>query len=239
MDQMVYLMRKVPQRSASALVELAQGEEPAPALQRGRGRPRRDPADAEVRQRLMRAGLEHLTERGYSAVGLNEILAMADAPKGCFYHYFRGKDDFAAQLIDAYDAYFTGRLKRCFGDPALSPLRQLRDFIAAAERGMAKHHYRRGCLIGNLGQEMGALPEVLRARLIAVLEGWQARTADCLRAAQAAGELEPHHDPAALAVFFWTGWEGAVLRAKLERSGAPLTGFATTFFGLLGARTSL
>ncbi|WP_241012065.1 TetR family transcriptional regulator C-terminal domain-containing protein, partial [Burkholderia sp. Ac-20392] len=30
---------------------------------------------------------------------------------------------------------------------------------------MARYAYSRGCLIGNLGQEMGALPESFRARL--------------------------------------------------------------------------
>ena len=33
---------------------------------------------------------------------------------------------------------------------------------------MARHAYRRGCLIGNLGQEMSALPESYRDRLEAV-----------------------------------------------------------------------
>jgi TetR/AcrR family transcriptional repressor of nem operon len=32
------------------------------------------------------------------------------------------------------------------------------------------------------------------------------------------------------AAFFWIGWEGAVLRAKLERSAKPLDVFALGFF---------
>ena len=44
------------------------------------------------------------------------------------------------------------------------------------------------------------------------------------------GEIAPTQDPDALAAFFWIGWEGAVLRAKLERRPEPLRSFADTFF---------
>ncbi len=33
-----------------------------------------------------------------------------------------------------------------------------------------------------------------------------------------------------VAEFFWIGWEGAVLRAKLERRAAPLDVFTQFFF---------
>ena len=98
---------------------------------------------------------------------------------------------------------------------------------------MAKYGFRRGCLVGNLGQEMSALPESFRARLIAVFEDWQQRTALCLQAAQQQGELSVTADTDALAAFFWTGWEGAVLRAKLELQAAPLQRFAAGFRQML------
>ena len=77
---------------------------------------------------------------------------------------------------------------------------------------------------------MGALPEEFRHQLVQVLEDWQARTANCLRLAQDLGDLDERHDPDTLAAFFWIGWEGAVLRAKLERCADPLRCFADTFF---------
>lgn len=198
-----------------------------------RGRPKRDPSDSEVRRRLTRAGLAQLTEKGYSAVGLDEILRAASVPKGSFYHYFRSKADFGSHLVDAYHEYFVERLDRAFLNDAMPALARFRAFTDDAERGMARHAFRRGCLVGNLGQEMGALPEAFRGKLSGVLEDWQRRTADCLRLAQQQGDVSTRHDPEALAAFFWIGWEGAVLRAKLERRGTPLRRFADTFFELL------
>lgn len=195
-----------------------------------RGRPKRDPATAETRQKLIQAGLAHLTEKGYSAVGVDEILKSAAVPKGSFYHYFRNKAEFGSALIDAYNAYFCDLLDRTLLDETMPAVARLRTFVAEAERGMARHGFRRGCLVGNLGQEMGALPEDFRAQLVAALEAWQQRTAQCLRLARDQGEIAPTQDPDALAAFFWIGWEGAVLRAKLERRPEPLRSFADTFF---------
>lgn len=196
-----------------------------------RGRPPKESAGfSQTREALLRAGVAALTEKGYGATGIDEILKSLNVPKGSFYHYFDSKERFGAELIDRYAAYFARRLDRFFLDAQLSPLARLRAFIDDAGAGMARHQFRRGCLVGNLGQEMSALPDGFRARLIAVFDDWQGRTEICLEAAKAAGELAPQQDCKALAAFFWIGWEGAVLRAKLERSAAPLAVFAEGFF---------
>lgn len=208
-----------------------------PAASRRRGRPPREEARlADARERLLRAGVAMLTERGFSAVGLDEILSAVGVPKGSFYHYFGNKAAFGLALVDAYAAYFAGKLDRWFLDESLSPLARLRAFVEDARAGMARFDYRRGCLVGNLGQEISALPDPFRDRLAAVFADWEARTARCLEAAKSAGEIDRDADCARLAGFFWIGWEGAVLRAKLERGLEPLDRFANGFFALLEQR---
>lgn len=211
--------------------------DPAPAAllpPRRRGRPSKhsSPHFAGTQERLLRHGLVTLTEKGFAAVSLDEILSAAGVPKGSFYHYFPSKEAFGLALIDHYADYFAHKLERSFA-PDLSGLSGLQRFVDDACAGMARHAFKRGCLVGNLGQEMGSLPETFRARLIAVLQDWQHRTAQCLRRAQTSGELPAALDCDQLAAVFWTGWEGAVLRAKLERSAAPLELFAQAFFALL------
>mgnify|MGYP001765784640 CR=1 FL=1 len=197
---------------------------------RKRGRPPKDRSAPDApRQRMMRAGLAILTEKGFSAVGIEEILAAAGVPKGSFYYDFESKDAFGLALIEAYASYFAQKLDRAFLDDSRAPLARLGAFVEDACAGMARFGFRRGCLVGNLGQEMGVLSEPFRAALIAVLHDWEARTERLFRAAQAAGEIAPGADPARLAAAFWIGWEGAVLRAKLERRAAPLEIFAEEF----------
>lgn len=211
----------------------------AAPIPRKRGRPRKDPSLPDsARSQLLRTGVAILTEKGFSAVGMEEILSAASVPKGSFYHYFNSKDDFGLALIDAYADYFARKLDHWFEASDRPPLQRLADFIADARAGMARHDFRRGCLVGNLGQEMGVLPEQFRQRISAVFTDWEARTARCLRMAQEAGQIPQAADCGQLAAFFWIGWEGAVLRAKLERSADALDTFADGFFKQLWAQPS-
>jgi len=213
------------------------GMEIKSANSRRRGRPpKRLDEHFDTREMLLRAGVEVLTEKGFCATGIEEILRGAGIPKGSFYHYFDSKEAFGAELIDRYGTYFSHKLQRHFCNELLSPLERLRAFVADAQSGMARYGYTRGCLIGNLGQEMGALPAAYGGRLSAVFSDWQERVAHCLLAAQAAGEISPSLDCEQYAAFFWIGWEGAVLRAKLERQPVALRIFSDVFFAGLTHR---
>lgn len=200
-------------------------------LVRKRGRPPKRPEDTlETRELLLRGGLEVLTEKGFAATGIDEVLKRVGVPKGSFYHYFDSKEAFGAALIERYASYFARKLERHFRDDSMTPLERIKAFADDAQAGMARHDFRRGCLIGNLGQEMAALPESFRGRLSAVFDDWEQRLARCLEAAQQRGQIPGTVDCAQHASFFWIGWEGAVLRAKLERSAKALDIFTQGFF---------
>lgn len=200
------------------------------ATPRKRGRPAKAAGDfRETRETLCRAGVAALTEKGFSATGIDEILKSVGVPKGSFYHFFASKEAYGSELITLYARYFVRKLDRFLLDESLTPLKRIEAFCEEAERGMQRFDFRRGCLVGNLGQEMGALPESFRVQLTDVLLDWQARFERCLDEAKAAGEISTKADSARLAAFFWIGWEGAVLRAKLDRNGEPLRVFAELF----------
>lgn len=206
-------------------------------LARRRGRPCKHAADlGETRELLLRTGVELLTEQGFSSTGIDQILRRVGVPKGSFYNYFKSKEAFGAELIECYRVYFLRKLERHLGNAALSPLARLHAFIADAQHGMQKFDFSRGCLAGNLGQEMGTLPETYRAQLNAVFADWQDRLARNFEVARAVGEIAEDADCQRLASFFWIGWEGAVMRAKLEKSVAPLEIFADGFFAGVARR---
>ncbi|MEQ6887952.1 TetR/AcrR family transcriptional regulator [Halomonas sp. CS7] len=195
-----------------------------------RGRPPRVPRDdPDTRAALIRSGTEVLTEQGFVVSGIDGILKRVGVPKGSFYYYFESKEAFGRAVMEHYGAYFARKLDRHLGDATRSPLARIEAFVAEARDGMARHDFRRGCLVGNLGQEAGGLPEGYREWLRATLDDWQQRLARCLHEAQAAGELADHADVERLAEAFWIGWEGAVMRARLEGRARPLEVFITTY----------
>ncbi len=182
---------------------------------------------------MIRLGVIAVAEKGFPGTALEEILKAAQVPKGSFYHYFASKEAFGLELIESYAGYFARRLDSFLLNDAFKPLDRLRAFTLDAQAAMQRHNFKRGCLVGNLGQEMGSIPESYRVRLMAALADWQRRVGDCLRAAQTLKEISPSHDCDALSAFFWIGWEGAVLRAKLERHGTPLFVFSSGFFAMV------
>ncbi len=183
-----------------------------------------------TRRKLIRAGLELFTERGFDGVGVSQILARSALPKGCFYHHFTDKQAFVIAVIYAYDAFFRHLMARSFDRSDLAPLARLRAFVHEAGAGMAKHRYTRGCLVGNLGQEAGGHTPEIRAALNGVWLGWERMVADLLQSASEAGELSAEADPTELAAMFWTGWEGAVLRAKIMATAEPMRRYEHYFF---------
>ena len=67
-------------------------------------------------------------------------------------------------------------------DESLPPLARLVAFVDSACRGMTRFAFQRGCLVGNLGQEVVQLSPELRLRLEQILLDWEALLARCLRA---------------------------------------------------------
>jgi TetR/AcrR family transcriptional repressor of nem operon len=212
--------------------KVAAGKSAAPRV---RSRSERAVERGDTKRALVWCGTELLTERGFQVTGIDEVLKRVGVPKGSFYHFFANKHEFGEAVIQNYVDYYARKMTRIFDDETMSPLSRLRGFVEDAKRGMLKYGYRRGCLIGNLGQELASLDDAFREQLEAVLVAWERRVQGCLQQAVDAGELAQDSDAAAISRFFWIGWEGAVLRAKLTRNAEPLDQFADMFFAMLPA----
>ncbi len=203
---------------------------------RGPGRPPKvDAKQRSTKERLLRSGIELLTEYGFASVGLERVLKQVGVPKGSFYHYFASKEDFAQQVVIGYGEYFAARLDRWLLNTQRLPLQRIMDFIEDGKQGLLRYQFRRGCLVGNMGQEVAATHPLLRQQLEVVLTDWQQRIELCLVAAQGAGQIAADADCEAWAKYFWIGWEGAILRAKLSQSVASIDVFTKIYFaGLPG-----
>jgi TetR/AcrR family transcriptional repressor of nem operon len=174
------------------------------------------------RDLLLRIGVEIFTEKGFHNTSVDEITTAAGVPKGSFAYYFGSKEAYTLAVIEAYGDYFNKKLDRILLDRAARPIDRIQEFVRQATLGMQRFAFRRGCLVGNLGQELGALDEKFRTAVLATLTGWQHRIRQCLDEAVQLGHLRRDADTVGLSKLFWYAWEGAVLGAKLERSGDAL-----------------
>lgn len=184
-----------------------------------------------TRDIIIRSGAELIAQKGFGATGINAVLSAIKVPKGSFYHYFKSKDDFGLAVIESYSRDYEIKLDAILGDTTRTPLERLRNYFQAGIADMTACGYARGCLIGNLGQELAAQSELFRARLDEVFTGWEKRFAGCIEEAQRRGELDHSIAPEELAGFLLSGWEGAILRAKVVKSVDPMRRFERVFFG--------
>ncbi len=199
-----------------------------PTKRRGRP-PKISRENQDTKAELIRSGLEQLTEQGFSSSGIEQILKKVGVPKGSFYHYFANKEAFGKAVIESYASFFAKRLDNFLLDTTFTPLDRLNNYVENAKQAMESFQFKRGCLIGNLGQEVSLLPESFRQQLIDIFLVWQQRVAACLKEAQAQGYISEIADCDLLAEYFWIGWEGAVSRAKLVQSSKPLDNFYQYF----------
>lgn len=177
-----------------------------------------------TREKLVRAGLAAVLESGWAATSVERVLTTVGVPKGSFYHYFASKDEFGYALLETYQAFTLNRLERCFERSAAAGTltHQLAAFLFEASQSMRRYRWRRGCLVGVLGQELAGLHDGFRTRLHASVCQWESVLATAIRHAQHRGEVSASVDAERLSRSFWASWEGAVLRARLSRSAAPL-----------------
>lgn len=184
----------------------------------------------DTRNHIIQTGANLIEQKGFGATGINAVLTTAGVPKGSFYHYFSSKDDFGLAVIDTHAQEYDTKLDQILNDTRRSCVDRLRAYFDTGLNTMTSCEYTRGCLIGNLGQELAGQNELFRTRLDTVFRGWEKRFERCIEEARESGDVDASINAADVASFLLSGWEGAILRAKVLKSTEPMERFIRVFF---------
>jgi len=184
----------------------------------------------DTRADILKVGTDIIARQGFNATGIDAVLKAAGVPKGSFYHYFASKEAFGLAVLDSFAERYGNKLDEFFGDENTPHLQRLRNYLDYSMERLVKNQYAKGCLAGNLGQELADQHESFRLRIEEIFQDWQRRFAACFRNAQLAGEIPTTMPPELLAEFLLNGLEGAVLRVKVVKSLKPLSEFIDILF---------
>jgi TetR/AcrR family transcriptional regulator, transcriptional repressor for nem operon len=185
-----------------------------------------------VRERIVNAGLETFHRQGFNGAGVQDITDAARIPKGSFYNHFASKEALGVAALDRYWEH-AGRALLLLRDESVAPVERLRRYFEQLGQLMARWNYTKGCLIGNFGAELADQSVPLRERTATLLADWSRAIEACVAQAQHAGAVRRDLDPGTLAAFIVNSWEGAVLRAKVDKDDAAFRQFLTVVFAAI------
>jgi TetR/AcrR family transcriptional repressor of nem operon len=189
----------------------------------------------DVRQHILDVAHPLLLRKGFTAVGLAEVLAAAQVPKGSFYHYFGSKEAFGEAVLDAYFGDYLTRTDALLKEPGTAAQRLIAYFHDWLDSQTGDEAQSR-CLAVKLGAEVCDLSESMRAALERGTRGVVERLARCIEAGRADGSLPAVLDAPSTAVTLYQTWLGASLLAKIARDRAPLDTAMAGTRQLLGLR---
>ncbi|MFV3335203.1 TetR/AcrR family transcriptional regulator [Pseudomonas sp. NY15437] len=191
------------------------------------------PSYDDTRQQLLDTGHRMMAVKGFTGVGLNEILQTAGVPKGSFYHYFKSKEQYGQSLLEDYFHDYLADMDQRFAAPEQSARERLMGYWQKWLDSYCEPCDEQKCLVVKLSAEVADLSEAMRITLRDGADRIIDRLADCIEQGQREGSLtqgNAHRTATAL----YQLWLGASLLSKLHRNGRPLENAMATTKAMLG-----
>jgi TetR/AcrR family transcriptional repressor of nem operon len=187
-------------------------------------------AKPNVRDKIVRAGLDQFHRVGFNGSSVEDITDLAEVPKGSFYNHFESKEALALEVIDRYIEQGSHAL---LSDTRVAPLKRLKAYFTPLVQEFVDSGYKKGCLLGNFSSELADHSAPVRGRLEGAFDNWVKLIANVIREAQRAGEVDSKVKAEQLAGVLLSAFEGALLRARVAGDSAPLKEFMAIGFGRL------
>jgi TetR/AcrR family transcriptional regulator, lmrAB and yxaGH operons repressor len=186
------------------------------------------PSTPGTRERLIAAMLDALRTRGYHGVGLTELLAAAQAPKGVLYHHFPGgKAELAVRAIESVVAKLGADLDKVLRR-AVDPVDALGAWMGSAQRVLAGSGFTSGCPLATIALESTPDDDAIRAALAAGFATLRTRLADTL-----AGAGMAQAQARGAAALIVSAYEGALLQARVAGNVQTMHDTSEALIGFL------
>ena len=189
----------------------------------------------DTREHILATGERLCMHRGFTGMGLSELLKTAEVPKGSFYHYFRSKEAFGVAMLERHFADYHLRLVQHFTQGVGNYRDRLLDYYQHTLTQFCQQGLISGCLTVKLSAEVCDLSEDMRAEMNKGANQIMVLLAQALENGRREGCLKFIGEADATAQVLYSLWLGANLQAKMARSSAPLESALTHVRNLISA----
>ena len=140
-------------------------------------------------KRILKSAERLFRRYGHGASSVDKIANDAGQSKGAVFHYFRNKQEIAAQVLRAYAAaQIFAPLERHFArTPNIKEA--LLGWGLELYQTYAREGYQGGCLLGNMALELADTQEALRRDMAAIFLEWENRMTGYFRDKNRQGEI--------------------------------------------------
>lgn len=167
-------------------------------------------------------GLMYLN--GYNGTSVKDITDAAGIPKGSFYNYFLGKEQYAIDAINFYEENINCLVETLDND-SLEPLDRIKKFYKEKIKILEKRGVEYGCFVGNLSEEVGNNNENISKRADEFHKKIESVIVKNLIIAEKENMLKKNVSAKILGDFILISWQGALLRAKVAKNILPVEEF--------------
>lgn len=191
----------------------------------------------DTREHLLATGEALMLGKGFSAVGLAEILAAAQVPKGSFYHYFESKEGYGVAMLQRYFERYISTLDELIAQTEVSGLDKLQGYFAGWRVQDATHCPTGGdhrCLVVKLTGEVSDLSDQIRSTLKDGIAQIIQRLEWLISAGRSDGSIPQGLPANELAAALYQLWLGTALVSKVNRDESSITNASRCTTYLLG-----
>jgi len=177
----------------------------------------------ETRQRLIWAAVELMLLQGYSGTSVDEICARAGLTKGSFFHHFSSKEAICAAAVEWWGEMGTSLYAAAWGDVEgecegsdsdRDPLERLHQLLDIMVSFTTRSDGPCVCMVGMISQELAQTHPALQEVCTRELDRWSANVCRLLTAAKERHTPARDFDPAQVAWFLNSLWQGSMLVGK-------------------------
>jgi len=175
----------------------------------------------EAREKILKAALSLMRERGFNAVSMDDVARSAGIKKANLFHYFPTKEELGLAVFDFAAARVRDDVREQLSQGE-DPIRQVSAMFAALQKSMGEGRCRGGCPIGNLAAELSDQYERIRKRIAACFQEWSGEVAASLERGRRDGYFRRDLKAGEAAEAILSLFEGATLMCKAKKDVKPL-----------------
>jgi TetR/AcrR family transcriptional repressor of nem operon len=168
-----------------------------------------------TRQRIVMTAMELFWEKGFQSTSIADILSRSQAHSGSLYHFFPGKQDVLAAVLEAYRDGIEEWLLKPAWSGVDDPIERIFALLAGYRTQLVTTECTYGCPIGSLALELHEPDLRIRELLSVNFIQWVDAIERCLD--EGADCLPRDLDRRRLAEFTLTVMEGAIMQARTYR----------------------